>query len=249
MEIDRPAYRANAGDRCFHCRTELFDVLGRIARSRGSRRSPTGRSSTIWETIVPGWTAAREMGVLAPLLDANIYKARCEDIGKSVQYCIFNDKPSNACLASRIPIGHEVTPERLQEVARAEAALRRARIPAVSRSTPRRDRANRAREGRGRTPGGSAHPSRGDPIREGRPGSGSSRWTSRSTARRPNGAGALLDRAPSRERPVAPDDTSANAMPRQPAERPAVSALRCDCPQARRRSAPAGIPPPRPRCG
>jgi uncharacterized protein len=124
MEIDRPAYRANAGDRCFHCRTELFDVLGRIARSRGVAAIAYGAIVDDLGDDRPGMDAAREMGVLAPLLDASITKRDVRILANQFNIHI-QDKPSNACLASRIPIGHEVTPERLREVSRAESALRR----------------------------------------------------------------------------------------------------------------------------
>jgi uncharacterized protein len=124
MEIDRPAYRANAGDRCFHCRTELFDVLGGIARSRGVEAIAYGAIVDDLGDDRPGMVAARERGVLSPLLDANFSKRDVRDLANQFDIHI-QDKPSNACLASRIPIGHEVTPERLQEVSRAELALRR----------------------------------------------------------------------------------------------------------------------------
>jgi uncharacterized protein len=124
MEIDRPAYRANAGDRCFHCRTELFDVLEGIARSRGVGAIAYGAIIDDLGDDRPGMEAARESGVLAPLLDAGFSKRDVRELAN--QYNIhIHDKPSNACLASRIPIGHEVTSERLREVARAESALRR----------------------------------------------------------------------------------------------------------------------------
>jgi uncharacterized protein len=124
MEIDRPAYRANAGDRCFHCRTELFDVLGGIARSRGVEAIAYGAIVDDLGDDRPGMAAAREMGVLSPLLDANIDKRDVRALANQFNIHI-HDKPSNACLASRIPIGQEVTPERLRQVAQAESALRR----------------------------------------------------------------------------------------------------------------------------
>jgi uncharacterized protein len=124
MEIDRPAYRANSGDRCFHCRTELFDVLGGVARSRGVEAIAYGAIVDDLGDDRPGMEAARERGVLSPLLDADITKRDVRDLANQFDIHI-QDKPSNACLASRIPIGLEVTPERLREVSRAESALRR----------------------------------------------------------------------------------------------------------------------------
>jgi uncharacterized protein len=123
MEIDRPAYRANDGDRCFHCRTELFDVLGRIARARGFDAIAYGAIVDDLGEHRPGMAAARDRGVLAPLVHANISKADVRLLADQLNLHV-HDKPANACLASRIPIGHEVTPARLNEVSRAEAALR-----------------------------------------------------------------------------------------------------------------------------
>jgi uncharacterized protein len=122
-EIDRPAYRANAGDRCFHCRTELFEVLSAIATSTKIEAIAYGAIVDDLGDDRPGMDAAKRLGILAPLLDAGIGKsdvrALAEQFGLHVQ-----DKPAAPCLASRIPKGTEVTPERLAQVARAEAGLR-----------------------------------------------------------------------------------------------------------------------------
>jgi pyridinium-3,5-biscarboxylic acid mononucleotide sulfurtransferase len=123
LEIERPAYRANAGDRCFHCRTELFELLGGIARTRGLDAIAFGAIVDDLGDDRPGMTAAREMGVLAPLLHAHISKNDVRALAAQFDLHI-QDKPANACLASRIPRGVEVTPERLMQVSRAEAALR-----------------------------------------------------------------------------------------------------------------------------
>jgi uncharacterized protein len=122
-EIDRPGYKANGGDRCFHCRTELFEVLGRIARDRGIGAIAYGAIVDDLGDDRPGMAAAREMGILAPLLGANICKDDVRTLASEFNLHI-HDKPANACLASRIPMGSEVTVERLTQVSRAEAALR-----------------------------------------------------------------------------------------------------------------------------
>jgi uncharacterized protein len=123
-ELDLPAYRANVGDRCFHCRTELFDVLSRISISSGIEAVAYGAIVDDLGEHRPGMEAARKMGVLAPLLDAGICKVDVRKLAFQYNLHIY-DKPSNACLASRIPMGSEVTPERLAQVDRAESALRR----------------------------------------------------------------------------------------------------------------------------
>jgi len=123
-ELERPGYVANAGDRCYHCRVELFEVLSKIATSRGFPAMAYGAISDDVGEDRPGMRAAAEKGVLAPLLEADLGKAevRClaAELGLEVR-----DKPAAACLASRIPAGTEVSPRRLREVGDAEAALRR----------------------------------------------------------------------------------------------------------------------------
>jgi uncharacterized protein len=123
LEIERVEYRANSGDRCFHCRSELFDVLSRIAAERGCDAVAYGAIVDDLGDYRPGMDAARQRGVLAPLLDANIGKNDVREL--AIKYNLHvREKPASACLASRIPVGTEVTPERLGQVGRAEAALR-----------------------------------------------------------------------------------------------------------------------------
>jgi uncharacterized protein len=123
QELEREGYRANAGDRCFHCRSELFAVLSRMAVDRGHDALAYGAITDDLGDHRPGMEAARSLGVLAPLLDAGIGKEDVRILAKTFNLNI-HDKPSNACLASRIPIGMEVTPERLGQIGQAEAALR-----------------------------------------------------------------------------------------------------------------------------
>jgi len=123
LEIERVEYRANSGDRCFHCRSELFDVLSKIAAERGYEAVAYGAIVDDLGDYRPGMDAARQRGVLAPLLDANIGKNDVRELANEYKLHV-HEKPASACLASRIPIGTEVTPERLGQVGRAEAALR-----------------------------------------------------------------------------------------------------------------------------
>jgi len=124
LEIERAEYRSNSGDRCFHCRSALFEVLSRIAAERGYDAIAYGAIVDDLGDDRPGMDAARKMGILAPLLQAGIGKADARQLANDVNLHV-HEKPANACLASRIPIGTEVTPERLTQVGHAEAALRR----------------------------------------------------------------------------------------------------------------------------
>lgn len=120
-EIDRPEYVANAGDRCYHCKSELFDVLGPIARAR----SASIMVGTIWDDLGdhrPGQQAAAERGVLTPLADLGFTKGDVRTAARALGLRVW-DKPAAACLASRLPYGTPVTLGALSSVARSEAAL------------------------------------------------------------------------------------------------------------------------------
>jgi uncharacterized protein len=124
FEMSRPAYRANAGDRCLHCRTELFEVLRRVADEFGGASVAYGAILDDVGDHRPGMQAAVQFGVLAPLLDARIGKNDIRALAEHYELHV-SSKPASACLASRIPAGTEVTAERLGQIARAEGELRR----------------------------------------------------------------------------------------------------------------------------
>ena len=123
-ELQRAGYRANLGDRCFHCRTELFERLGRLALERGLPRVAYGAIADDLADDRPGMRAAERFGVLAPLLEAGLTKPEVRALAAATGLSV-RDKPASACLASRIPVGIPVTVDRLASVDRAEAALRR----------------------------------------------------------------------------------------------------------------------------
>ena len=122
-EMDNPAYRANAADRCFFCKDELFSVLDEIARERGFTATAYGVNADDTLDFRPGHRAATEHRVMAPLLDAGLSKAEIRWLSQRAGLLTW-DRPASACLASRLPYGTEVTPERLGLVERGEAALR-----------------------------------------------------------------------------------------------------------------------------
>lgn len=122
-EMTREGYRKNAGDRCFHCRTELFELLTALGARRGIEAIAYGAITDDLGDHRPGMTAARDYGVLAPFLDADICKNDVRELAKSTGLHV-TEKPASPCLASRIPIGTEVTAERLRAVGRAEAGVR-----------------------------------------------------------------------------------------------------------------------------
>ncbi len=121
--MDNPAYRANAADRCYFCKDELFSALDELARARGFAAVAYGVNADDTLDFRPGHRAATEHQVLAPLLDAGLTKAEIRLLSHRAGLPTW-DRPASACLASRLPYGTEVTPERLALVERGEAALR-----------------------------------------------------------------------------------------------------------------------------
>jgi uncharacterized protein len=123
-EMERPGYRANAGDRCFFCKAELLDVLTPLAADLGLAHVATGTNADdVVAGFRPGIRAAAERGAITPLADAGLTKAQVRAASRRWGLPTW-DKPQAACLSSRIAYGVEVTPHRLVRVERAEAAVR-----------------------------------------------------------------------------------------------------------------------------
>ena len=122
-EIDRPEYRANPVNRCYYCKSELYDVLARLAASRGVAVVVDGSNADDRSDYRPGRKAAREFGVRSPLDEADLTKADIRELSRRAGLPTW-DEPASACLSSRIPYNSEVTPEKLRMIERAEAALR-----------------------------------------------------------------------------------------------------------------------------
>jgi uncharacterized protein len=122
-EMENPEYRANAADRCFHCKDELFTVLDAIALERGFNATAYGVNADDTLDFRPGHRAAKEHRVLAPLLDVGMRKSEIRELSQRANLPTWN-RPASACLASRVPYGTEVTPERLGLIEQGEAALR-----------------------------------------------------------------------------------------------------------------------------
>ena len=123
-EMSREGYRANSGDRCYFCKAELVEVLGPLAEREGYAYVATGTNAD--DAVAgfrPGIRAAAERGAVTPLLDAGLTKAQIREVSRRWGLPTW-DKPAAACLSSRVAYGLEITPARLAQVDRAEAALR-----------------------------------------------------------------------------------------------------------------------------
>jgi len=121
-EIDNPDYRANAPDRCYHCKHELFTRLTRLARERGFAAVLDGANADDRDDYRPGRQAARELGVASPLDEADLTKDEIRELSRLAGLTTWN-QPASACLSSRIPYYSEVTPEKLRTIERAEDVL------------------------------------------------------------------------------------------------------------------------------
>ena len=121
-EIDNPEYRANAGDRCYYCKQELYTHLVALARERGFAFVVDGNNADDRGDYRPGRIAAREFAVRSPLDEVGLTKAEIRARSR-VMGLVTWDEPASACLSSRIPHFSEVTEEKLRMIERAEDVL------------------------------------------------------------------------------------------------------------------------------
>ncbi len=121
--LANPKYAANAPDRCYHCKLELFDLLRKIASEQRLRHVLDGSNADDTGDYRPGRKATEELAVRSPLMELGFSKddirAESRKLGLPTA-----DKPSFACLASRFPYGTRITEESLRAVERAENGLR-----------------------------------------------------------------------------------------------------------------------------
>ena len=122
-ELKREAYVANGPDRCFHCKSELYEIAERKRSEWQLRFVLNGTNTDDLGDYRPGLEAARLAGVRSPFLELGFSKADVREIAQALGMPAW-DKPAAACLSSRIPYGTSVTPERLSQVGGLEAELR-----------------------------------------------------------------------------------------------------------------------------
>jgi pyridinium-3,5-biscarboxylic acid mononucleotide sulfurtransferase len=122
-ELDRPEYSRNDGQRCFHCKDELFEVMEKLRAERGFDTIVYGVNVDDQGDFRPGQRAAREHQVAAPLLEAGLGKQEIRELARAAGLRIW-DKPASACLSSRIEYGRPVTREALSVVEQGEDKIR-----------------------------------------------------------------------------------------------------------------------------
>jgi uncharacterized protein len=122
-ELDNPDYARNPADRCFFCKEELFTRLAPIAEGEGGGALVYGAVMDDLGDHRPGMRSARERGVRAPLIEAELWKAEIRELSRAQGLPTW-DKPSFACLSSRFQYGDRITAAKLRQVDAAEEIVR-----------------------------------------------------------------------------------------------------------------------------
>lgn len=123
-ETEDPRYVANAPDRCFYCKSELYDIAQAKRNEWGLATILNGTNCDDLGDYRPGLDAAKKAGVVSPLVECGFTKADVREGSRVLGLKVW-DKPAAACLSSRIPYGTSVTAERLAQVGGFEAELKR----------------------------------------------------------------------------------------------------------------------------
>ncbi|MEW6605024.1 MAG: ATP-dependent sacrificial sulfur transferase LarE [Thermoproteota archaeon] len=122
-ELENAKFVKNDGMRCYHCRTELGQHLAEEAKKAGVTLVVDGTNADDLTDYRPGIRALKENGVRSPMVELGMTKSEIREIAKKFGLSVY-DKPSNACLASRIPTGDQVTYEKLRRIESAEIIVK-----------------------------------------------------------------------------------------------------------------------------
>ena len=121
-ELERPGFKMNPTDRCYHCKAELLEIAQPHADKLGLGAVLLGTNVDDLGDHRPGLAAANERGARHPLVEAELSKAEVRALSRALGLSTW-DKPQLACLSSRFPYGTEITPERLSQIDRFEEGL------------------------------------------------------------------------------------------------------------------------------
>ena len=122
-ELENPDFVRNDKNRCFYCRTELSEHLKEIARKKDVNLIVDGTNLDDLVDYRPGIKALKENGVKSPLVEVSFTKNDVREYARMVGLSVY-DRPSNSCLASRIPWGQRVTAERLARIEKGETMIK-----------------------------------------------------------------------------------------------------------------------------
>jgi len=120
--LSLPEVRHNRPDRCYHCKRRGFQRILEVAQREGLSTVLEGSNVDDLSDDRPGWRAVRELGIHSPLIDVGLNKSEIRELARARDLPIW-DKPSRACLASRVPFNEELVEERLRRIDAAEEAI------------------------------------------------------------------------------------------------------------------------------
>ncbi len=122
-ELENDEFTKNDSNRCFHCRMELGSKLVQLAKQHNITVIVDGTNLDDLRDYRPGIQALRQNGIQSPLVDTRFSKSQVREAAEMVGLSVY-DKPSNSCLASRIPWGTKVTAERLTRIELGETIIK-----------------------------------------------------------------------------------------------------------------------------
>lgn len=122
-QLEDEEFCANTPEQCYYCKSEVFGELQGVAGEHGLNQVVDASNADDCEDYRPGQTAAEELGVRSPLMEAGLHKKEIRELSKQMGLPTW-DKPAMACLASRFPYGEQITEAKLRRVGRAEKFLR-----------------------------------------------------------------------------------------------------------------------------
>lgn len=122
-ELEDPEFAANSPQRCYICKRHVMGPMVELAGRRGFHAVVSGTNADDLGDFRPGIRAAEELGIVNPLIEAKMAKADIRAASRAMGLATW-DKPSMACLASRVPYGQPLTKDRLARIERGEDALR-----------------------------------------------------------------------------------------------------------------------------
>ncbi|MGM7724507.1 ATP-dependent sacrificial sulfur transferase LarE [Metabacillus sp. Hm71] len=129
-ELAIPGYTENDKNRCYFCKSSLFEHLLPLMEKEGFKNVVYGVIADDLNEFRPGMKAAKEKGIRGPLQEANLFKAEIRELSREFDLPTWN-KPSFACLSSRIAYGEKITIEKLSKVEKAEAYIKSLQIRQV----------------------------------------------------------------------------------------------------------------------
>jgi len=143
-ELERPGYVQNGPDRCFHCKSELYDIAEAKRREWQLSAVVNGTNRDDLGDYRPGLEAAKNAGARSPLVEVGMTKSDVRAAAQAIGMDVW-DKPAAACLSSRIPYGTSVTTERLAQSAGSKPSSKHSAFASCACAGTKKSRASKSR--------------------------------------------------------------------------------------------------------